>query len=298
MAIRSMAKRRKRTAEHRVANSRSAQKPPANQVERNPKDTASSLNKMLGILDLFTRTTPIWSTNDLIRELGTSRSTAYRYIKALNSSGLISAVGNGFYVIGPRVVELDLQIRNCDPLHLAGKGILEQLVEATGLSALQCMLFRNSVLCIREHRAPLSPENLFSRGQRRPLFRGAMSKVILAHLPNHRLRSIYLRNAQDVAAVNLGRSWDEFRDALAKIRKDGHVISHGEFYPGVSGVGAPVFNNDRMILGSVGVAWQDDEVGDVDVSRAIMAAKRAGREISQRLASSVTGMELPPRAVG
>ncbi len=253
---------------------------------------------MLGILDLFTSSSPIWSTNDLIHKLKTSRSTAYRYIKALNTSGLISAVGNGFYVLGPRVVELDLQIRNCDPLHLAGRGILEQLVEATGLSALQCMLFRNSVLCIREHRAPLSPENLFSRGQRRPLFRGAMSKVILAHLPNHRLRSIYQRNRETIADAGLGHSWDEFRIALAKIRKDGHVISHGEFHPGVTGVAAPVFNREQMILGSVGVAWQDAEMHDVDISKAIMAAKRAAREISQRLAPMMTGMDLPPRAVG
>lgn len=253
---------------------------------------------MLGILDLFTPKTPIWSTNDLIRALETSRSTAYRYIKALNTAGLISAVGNGYYVLGPRVVELDLQIRECDPLHLAGRGVLEQLVEATGLSALLCMLFRNSVLCIREYRAPLSPENIFSRGQRRSLFRGAMSKVILAYLPNHRLRSIYLRNRETVSEANLGHTWDEFRDKLAKIRKEGHVISHGEFHPGIAGIAAPVLNSDQMILGSVGVACQEAELGDVDVARATLATKRAAREISQRLATSMKGMVLPPRAVG
>ena len=294
-----MKKRRKKTGTGRTVRDRSApEQPVAKLEEREPKDAAGSLNKMLGILDLFTPTNPIWSTNDLIRLLGASRSTAYRYIKALNTSGLISAVGNGYYVLGPRIVELDLQIRNCDPLHLAGRGILERLVEATGLSALLCMLFRNSVLCIGEQRAPLSPENLFSRGQHRSLFRGAMSKVILAHLPNHRLRSIYVRNPETLAEANLGHTWDEFRDTLTQIRKEGHVISQGEFHPGVAGVAAPVFNSEQMILGSVGVAWQLAEVKDVDVAKAILAAKRAAREISQRLATTMTGMVLPPRAVG
>lgn len=282
----------------RSANARAVRRAVPKLTDKSARDGASSLNKMLGILDRFTPDTPIWSTNDLIRALETSRSTGYRYIKALNTVGLISAVGNGYYVLGPRIVELDLQIRECDPLHRASKGVLEQLVEATGLSALLCMLFRSSVLCIREHRAPLSPENLFSRGQRRSLFRAAMSKVILAHLPHHRLRSIYTRNRETVAEADLGKSWDEFRDKLAEIRNKGYVISYGEFHPNIVGIAAPVFNSDQMILGSVGVACQQAEVRDLDVAKIVLAAKRAAREISQRLAASMKGMDLPPRAVG
>jgi len=262
------------------------------------KDTSSSLTKMLSILDLFTQAKPIWSTNDLIQSLETSRSTGYRYIKALNTAGLLSAVGNGYYVLGPRIIELDLQIRTGDPLLQAGKGVLEQLVDATGHSALLCMLFRNSVLCIRENLAPFSPENMFSRGQRRPLFRGAMSKIILAHIPNHRLRSIYTRNEQTIADTKLGKTWAEFREKLSSIRKDGYLVSYGEFNPGIVGVAAPVFNSDRLILGSVGVAWHEDELKDVDLNKAVVAVKRAGREVSQRVSSVITGMDLPPRAVG
>lgn len=262
------------------------------------KDSASSLTKMLSILDFFTSAKPIWSTNDLIQELETSRSTGYRYIKALNVAGLLSAVGNGYYVLGPRIIELDLQIRGSDPLLQAGRGILEQLVDATGHSALMCMLYRNSVLCIREYLAPLSPENMFSRGQRRPLFRGAMSKIILAHLPNHRLRSIYTKNEETISKTNLGEAWPEFRDALLAIRRNGHIVSHGEFNPGIIGVAAPVFNSDQLILGSVGVAWNEEELQDVDLNKTVLAVKRAAREISQRLSTTMSGMDLPPRAVG
>ena len=260
--------------------------------------SASSLTKMLSILDLFTPKTPIWSTNKLIKSLGTSRSTAYRYIKGLHAAGLIGAVGNGFYVLGPRIVELDLQIRNCDPLHQVGKGILAQLVDATGHSALLCQLFSNSVLCIREHLAPLSPENLFSRGQRRPRFFGAMSKVILAHLPNHRLPNIYERNAATIAEAKLGTTWKEFKSSLLKIRKDGFAITHGEFNPGVVGIAAPIFNTEKLILGSVGVSFQAEELSSVDIPKTIISVKRAARDITQRVGKTMTGMDLPPRAVG
>lgn len=267
-------------------------------TDESPRGSASSLMKMLGILDFFTPQAPIWSTVDIIDALNTSRSTGYRYIKALNTAGLLSAVGNGYYVLGPRIIELDLQIRNSDPLLQAGKGVLEQLVEATGHSALLSMLFRNSVLCIREHLAPFSPENVFSRGQRRPLLKGAISKVILAHLPNHRLRSIFSRNQAAIREANLGATWEEFRDALSKIRKDGHSITYGEFNPGVVGVAAPVFNSEQAILGSVGIAWAEEELKDVDMSKAIVSVKRAAREITQRMSAGIPGMDLPPRAVG
>ncbi|QJU58144.1 IclR family transcriptional regulator [Sphingomonas sp. AP4-R1] len=262
------------------------------------RDSSNSLTKMLGILDLFVPDRPIWSTNDIIQALETSRSTGYRYIKALNSAGLLSAVGNGYYVLGPRIIELDLQIRGSDPLLQAGRGVLEQLVDLTGHSALLCMLYRNSVLCIREQLAPLSPDHLFSRGQRRSLFRGAISKVILAYLPNHRLRSIFKRNEEDVAAANLGKSWSEFREALAQIRKDGHAITYGEFNPGVVGIAAPVYNSENVILGSVGIALAREELSDVDVNRLVIAVKRAAREITTRTTNAIPGMDLLPRAVG
>jgi DNA-binding IclR family transcriptional regulator len=262
------------------------------------RDGASSLTKMLSILDLFTPAKSVWSTNNIIEALEASRSTGYRYIKALTAAGLLSAVGNGYYVLGPRIIELDLQIRNTDPLLQAGKGVLEQLVDVTGHSALLCMLFRNSVLCIREQLAPLSPERLFSRGQRRPLFRGAISKVILANLPNHRLRSIYDRSQEAIKETGLGNSWHEFRNNLAKIRQDGYAISYGEYLPGNVGVAAPVFNDDLLVIGSLGIAWSKEESKDVDLKRAVISVKRAAREVSQRMADSLPGLGLPPRAVG
>jgi len=270
----------------------------AAQVVGEGRESSNSLTKMLGILDLFVADRPIWSTNDIILALETSRSTGYRYIKALNNAGLLSAIGNGYYVLGPRIIELDLQIRSSDPLLQAGKGVLEQLVDATGHSALLCMLYRNSVLCIREQLAPLSPDHLFSRGQRRSLFRGAISKVILAYLPNHRLRSIYSRNEDEVAKANLGESWTEFREALAQIRKDGHAMTYGEFNAGVVGIAAPVYNSENVILGSVGIALAREELSDVDVNRLIIAVKRAAREITTRTANAIPGMDLLPRAVG
>ena len=159
-----------------------------------PERAASSLEKMLGLLDVFTPAAPAWSTEDLIRFSGTSRSTCYRYIKALQEAGLLTPVAGGAWMLGPRIIELDRTMRRCDPVMLGGGPPMRRLAQETGVSALLCVLFSGTVMCVDDVPAAGAPAGLFSRGQRRPLFAGAASKVILAHLPPHQLRALFARH--------------------------------------------------------------------------------------------------------
>jgi DNA-binding IclR family transcriptional regulator len=143
--------------------------------------------------------------------------------------------------------------------------------------------FRDSVLCVGEYRDPLSPENRFSRGQRRPLFQGAVSKVILAHLPHHRLKAIYPRHREEIEKAGLGSSWSEFRATLGEIKKNGYILNLGEFNPGVYGVVAPILTDQKTALGSVGVAWDQNARRDVDAEHAVRTVKQAAATISERM---------------
>jgi DNA-binding IclR family transcriptional regulator len=246
-------------------------------------DSAGSLARMLQILELFSEKEPVWSTAALIEALEASRSTGYRYIKTLHDAGLLTTVRNGYYSLGPRIIEMDLQIRQTDPLTLASHGVLEDLVDKIGHSALLLTAFRDSVLCVGESRAPQSPENRFSRGQRRPWFQGAGSKVILAHLPHHRLKAIYARQAGEIEDAGLGSTWGVFRKTLGEIKKDGYILTMGEFNPGVYAVAAPILTDQKTALGSVGVAWDENVRRDVDVKHAVLSVKQAATTISERL---------------
>src|SRR3954454_20134412 len=106
-----------------------------------PSDGAGSLAKAFQILDLFTEADPVWSTAAIIEALDASRSTGYRYIKTLHEAGLLTTPRSGYYALGPRIIEMDLQIRLTDPLLLAGQGVLEELVDKIGHSALLCTIF-------------------------------------------------------------------------------------------------------------------------------------------------------------
>ncbi|MFP3554868.1 IclR family transcriptional regulator [Paraburkholderia sp. SIMBA_049] len=260
--------------------------------------SSNSLARTLGILNLFTPSAPIWSTEAIIQSHGMSRSSGYRYIKALADVGLIAAVSNGYYILGPRIVELDRQIRQCDPLYIAGGPVMKELVAETGHSALLCALFSGSVLCVREELTANSPVNMFTRGQTRPLFQGAASKVILPFLRPHQLRSLFKKHASTISAAGLGSDWASFRTNLAKIKSDGYVTTFGEFNPGVIGISSPVFNREGLVLGSIGIAGAEDRFNRAEKTRCVAAVIRAGQQVSERIEMISAGADLPARAVG
>ncbi len=270
----------------------------ATKATKRETDSQSSFERMLGLLDLFTHSAPVRPVTDLVTYLGTSRSTSYRYIKALHAAGLIEAVANGKYVLGPRIVEFDRQIRMSDPLYKGGGHVLHSLMKLTGHSALLCGLYSDSVMCIREELAENSPPNLFSRGQRRPLFSGAASKVILPYLPPHRLRSIFQQHQRAIALAGLGTDWQSFRDSMTAIRRDGYLMSHGEFNPGVFGISAPVFNADGLVVGSIGIAGAEERLDRKKMSAYAEAVVEAGKKLSDILTDSDAALVNPPRAYG
>jgi DNA-binding IclR family transcriptional regulator len=252
-------------------------------VEPEASDSANSLAKTFQILDLFSEAAPVWSTAAIIEAVEATRSTGYRYIKALHDAGLLTTLRNGYYSLGPRIIEMDLQLRLTDPLLLASHGVLEGLVDTIGHSALLCTAYHDSVLCIGECRAPTSPANRFTRGQRRSLYQGAVSKVILAYLPHYRLKAIYPRQRREIENAGLGSTWSAFRATLGEIKKKGYHITMGEFNPGVIGVAAPILNHQKTALGSVGVAWDEAKRRDVEVEHAVLVVKEAAATISARL---------------
>lgn len=257
----------------------------------------NSLERMLSLLDVFTTSAPVWSTEDLIRYSGCSRSTSYRYIRALLNAGLLTPVANGGYILGPRVVEMDLQVRTSDPIYTAGGASMTELARKTGHTALVSALYSDTVMCVRNVPGVNAPEGLFSRGQRRPLFQGAASKIILAHLPVHQLRSLFARHRKAIAASGLGADWSSFRGNLRAIRQQGYCVTRGEFQPGIVGIAAPLFNREDQVLGSLGIAMPGSAVSPEDYEGLAQTVMEAARRATREIAAFGHGVDRPARSL-
>jgi DNA-binding IclR family transcriptional regulator len=214
----------------------------------------SGLIRLLSILDIFTPTTPVWPSDALIEHMECAPSTGYRYIKAMHEAGFLTRVANGSYALGPRILALDRTHRVSDPIYATGTPVIRRLAHKTGCSALLCELFGDSVVCVQRQLNSENLENLFDRGQSRPLFAGASAKAILAWLPNHQLKSLFFKHREAIEHAALGSDWESFRSTLRAIRAMGYAHTVSEFHIGIASIGAPLFNRQHEVVGSLVLA--------------------------------------------
>ena len=67
----------------------------------------NSLERVLAVLEVFSEERLEWTPEDLMRELGYSRPTLYRYLKVLKDAGFLMSTRNAGVTLGPKVVEMD-----------------------------------------------------------------------------------------------------------------------------------------------------------------------------------------------
>lgn len=211
----------------------------------------TSLSRAFAIVDLFTPRRMVWTIDGIAGALAYSRPTAYRYVRELVSTGLLSRFGDGGYSLGPRIVELDLLIRGADPLLAAGLPAMREWVGRTGCDVNLIGLYGDRVVTIHQERGSEMLPLSFGRGRPLPPFRGAGSKVIQAHRPAAHLRRAYDRNRSDAEAGGLGSTWLEARTALRRIRARGAAVSVGELDAGFCGLAVPVRGPRGAVVGCV-----------------------------------------------
>lgn len=240
-----------------------------------PKDEgASSVAKAVDVLTLFSPDAPSLRIEEITAALGYKRSTAYRYVRELCAAGLLTPRPDARYSLGPMVVELDRLLRVTDPLYRAGKAVLPSLRANDCVYQLQELSRNEQVLCIYKE----GPDELRykgkwyalnrERGLPFPLFRGAGSLALLAHLSRDRIQRTYLSNPGKIAEAGLGRTWDEFRLGMSAIRRRGYAVSRRADAKHVIGIAVPVLlAHDRRVVGSLDYVIASGEL-DADGERA------------------------------
>jgi DNA-binding IclR family transcriptional regulator len=238
---------------------------------------AGALERAVDLLDRLGETGPELTVAELAADAGMPTSTAYRLLAELEQYGLIQrssdrtvALGTRLVVLG-RTAEAGLRERLVTP----AAPVLARLSERTGETALLTAPcgYEGIVLHVVEglrHSVRLS----YARLHRAPMHRGASGKVMAAYLDDGE-RSRLLRHAGDPA----------LEGELARIRRDGFVVTQGELDDGAGAVAAPILDRRQRLVAGLSLAGPEerivaavpDLVGDVreaaaEVQRAYVSA--------------------------
>ena len=222
---------------------------------------------------------------DVAGQLGVSSATAYRYLLDLTGAGLIERSAVGSYVLGPAIVELDRQIRIHDPLIAAARDVMRSLSQRTGATVILCRLHGRKVICVSEVRGRLGPTEVsYARGRAMPLYLGATSKVILAHMDDEQLRDLVQADAKRLLEAGLPADATALRSHFTTVRQQRVCVTVGEVDAKAMGL-AVALHSTRRLLGSLSAIFLAAAPG-LETAQIVDPLRRAGLRIEGRLESS------------
>src|SRR6187402_2930152 len=117
----------------------------------------NSLERVLAVLEVFSEERLEWTPEDLMRELGYSRPTLYRYLKILKDAGFLMSTRNSGFTLGPKIVEMDYLTRRSDPLVIQAQPYLQGLTEAHACTALLLRWYGSKILCVASETSAKNP---------------------------------------------------------------------------------------------------------------------------------------------
>ncbi len=244
------------------------------------------LNKAFQVLDQFTPDRPTWSQADLGRVTGVSKSTVNRLVHYFCTHGYLTQLdGQNRYGLGPAAVDLGMRASAQFDLAGAAMPLLEQLMRETDETSLLASYRpgRREVVCVAQIASPREGLRVFqSIGSAIPLHAGAVAKAVLAFLPDEIKTAVVEGPLAQLTEKTITDPTVLTHD-LDEIKARGYAISREETYPGVYGIGAPVFGPGGAITGGIAIAaplFRMESVSMLDHAQRVVATAQA---LSQRL---------------
>lgn len=243
------------------------------------------IDRYLDILNLFTIEKSVWTVPQVSAELGVPASTVYRTMRELKRVNMLDSATEGQYRLGPAFIEFDRRTRLTDPLTQRALSMLGQLVRHTEVPcvALLARLYGNTVMCVADVGSQdAGVHSSYERGRPMPLTRGATSRVILAQLPSRKLTKILEGASPHIAAARL----PAFRAELARIRKAGYAVGHGEVDKQHVGIAVPISVPQEAVVASLSIVLHERHWTEETERTLVLLLVSSASLLQQQLTSS------------
>jgi DNA-binding IclR family transcriptional regulator len=251
-----------------------------------------AVRRAVSLLKAFTPEQPRRGLADLARALRLHKTTAFRLLQALEAEGLVARTADGeAYQLGPELLTLAVRAQGAHELRAAARPELQALARATRETATLEVLVGREALVLEEEMGGHMIGARPTVGVRWPAHAASTGKVLLAHLPEERLRE-WLRatwpalTARTLTGAALGR-------ALARARARGFATAIEELEPGYVAVGAPVRDASGGVVAAISVGGPKTRMGRGRLAACTRQVVAAARRVSARLGHGASGRPEP-----
>lgn len=212
-------------------------------------------------------------------------SSVYRLLSTLSGVGWVTAGSRrGLYRLGLFFMRIGSQVEEAIDIRERALPHLADLRAATGQTAFLCLRHDLRAVCIDRLDGGDVRSLAMRLGATLPLVVGGAPRALLAFLPEEEFRDVLDRTFATAFAEPIPASQARVLAAVAEIRASGVSVSDGDVTPGVSAVGAPVFNHRGELLAAISVSGVHEHIlGDDVRERTIEAARACAAAVSTAL---------------
>jgi IclR family transcriptional regulator, KDG regulon repressor len=260
--------------------------------EVTPIETAGTqtISRAVEVLACFSAEHPHLKLLELANQLGLTQSTAYRYLTALESGGLVTRdVSQGGYRLGYKVIELSWIALNQIEARRHALDEMEQLLQATGLKINLAVLIEGDVIHVAHAVPPDVPRGLTTPGRRAVAHCTSLGKAMLADLPAEQVHSMIERYGWRPYTKASVRDFKRLDRELEHIRQVGYALDLRERRPEVLCAGASIRDYSGRVVAAVSASVRDNrytaESLEAEVAPRVVAA---AERISFRMGDQAT----------
>ena len=242
-----------------------------------------SVDKAMGILRELYRASRPMRISELAKNLELTPSVVSRIVSTLARGGLVDhdeetnriQLGLGLALLGHAA----LGRRKLDYVAIPVMARLsEEFREYISLSR----LVEGRVVMVRGGPVEVMRQDTFITAVV-PVHASAPGKLLVAWQPEPVLLKLLEARGMDAYTPNTITSVRQFKDELAKIRREQFALDDEELVPGLRHVAAPIFDHDGNVIAALSAGGPRAKLNEEEVRRLRGALTNAGKQISRQL---------------
>lgn len=252
------------------------------------KDLKSSVHKTFALLEHFTVQKPEWGVTELALEIGSNKSTVYRFLSDLDKLGVLyKDMVTEKYSLGLKLFELGnrVQLKSAfvDITHPELIEVAKSITETVHIGLLK----GHQVFHLDKVESPQGLKLSSHIGSFGPAYCTALGKVLLAYLPkaiqDQTLRMIFGQQEPISYTDNTITDRQKLQAELQKIREVGYAIDKEESEIGLICVGIPIYNQNEVVIASLSASGPASRFSEDNVTGYVATLKKGADAIQQKV---------------
>ena len=228
-----------------------------------------SFARGLEVLRSFGTEAPAQTLSATAARSGMTRAGARRILLTLQQLGYVEAEGRLFRLT-PKVLELGFAYLSSQPVWRLAQPVMEDLVHDIHEASSAAVLDGDDIVYVLRVRANKIMAISLGPGSRLPAYCTSMGRVLLAGLPVDEQRTRLTRKPLVARTSRTVTGVDALLDTLARVRRDGHALVHGELEEGLVSMAAPIINRAGRVVAAINVSAQDQRMPPDDMRKRLL----------------------------